>query len=539
MSLNHPKVWVSTCAYNAERTIRRAIESVLSQTYDNICYIIRDNGSTDATLEICREYERQDARVQVFHNRVNHAFGDSEEDQAAKRAEWSVRFHEPPVMAAHDFSCILDADDTYSPDFFQRAVELANDEDLDIVASLTEMIVERTGEKNAVLLPEKPLIICGEGFSEYFQNYHWYLRQMWGKLFRPRVLVGYFSYIENYLKKTYDVDAMPYGADTIYALHNASNARRIGILPMVGHHYYVQEKSLSTVYLPKRADTDWILHHETERFLLNKCGYISEKNRHFLGRVYANAVIDTTMVIENAAIPIEEKLHECRRIAEHPVTRENFSLASQDAAKGRKRLLTLALSCHDAKTAAEDLGAVLAAMAPKCAAAFAPENVPLLSVKPALAEGLLRDDQEALLRTLLEMLRRNEQSKKYDLCAIVRALSSDKPILRDCCDRKFLHRYGDIYFDVWQGKYEQALDEMTGLLLDGKKVDEAFIQLYLLLAAQQGQATAFVFGKIQLAKLLQRNGDHERCRAILQELAEMGVEDNEDITAIKTALQDA
>lgn len=49
------KVSIITSCYNCERTIRGAIESVLSQDYPNIEYIIIDGASTDHSAQIIRE----------------------------------------------------------------------------------------------------------------------------------------------------------------------------------------------------------------------------------------------------------------------------------------------------------------------------------------------------------------------------------------------------------------------------------------------------------------------------------------------------
>ena len=50
------KISIITITFNASATIRTAIESVLSQSYQNIEYIIVDGGSTDGTLDIIKEY---------------------------------------------------------------------------------------------------------------------------------------------------------------------------------------------------------------------------------------------------------------------------------------------------------------------------------------------------------------------------------------------------------------------------------------------------------------------------------------------------
>lgn len=62
--------------YNRSHTLRRAIDSVLRQTYRDFELILVDDGSTDNSLEICREYAAADSRVKVFHSEnrgVSHA----------------------------------------------------------------------------------------------------------------------------------------------------------------------------------------------------------------------------------------------------------------------------------------------------------------------------------------------------------------------------------------------------------------------------------------------------------------------------------
>lgn len=56
-------------AYNSERYISGAVESVLSQSYTDWELIIVDDGSTDRTPEIIDEYAEKDFRIKVFHRK--------------------------------------------------------------------------------------------------------------------------------------------------------------------------------------------------------------------------------------------------------------------------------------------------------------------------------------------------------------------------------------------------------------------------------------------------------------------------------------
>ncbi|MBI2414427.1 glycosyltransferase [candidate division WWE3 bacterium] len=54
--LNYPKITVVTCSYNRAGFIKKALDSIESQTYKNIQHIINDSFSTDGTVEIIKDY---------------------------------------------------------------------------------------------------------------------------------------------------------------------------------------------------------------------------------------------------------------------------------------------------------------------------------------------------------------------------------------------------------------------------------------------------------------------------------------------------
>ena len=53
------KISLCICAYNAEKTIGRTIESVLAQTYPDLEIVVVNDGSTDSTLAIVENYARE------------------------------------------------------------------------------------------------------------------------------------------------------------------------------------------------------------------------------------------------------------------------------------------------------------------------------------------------------------------------------------------------------------------------------------------------------------------------------------------------
>lgn len=96
--------------YNAEKTIRKAIDSVLSQTYTEWELLVVDDCSQDQTAAIVGDFSLKDSRVRLIQNEQNKGVSFTRKHglQEAKGA-WIA---------------ILDSDDAWMPDKLQRQVEL-------------------------------------------------------------------------------------------------------------------------------------------------------------------------------------------------------------------------------------------------------------------------------------------------------------------------------------------------------------------------------------------------------------------------------
>ena len=55
--------------YKVEQYLEKCIESVCSQTYENLEIILVDDGSPDSCPQICDKWERKDSRIRVIHKK--------------------------------------------------------------------------------------------------------------------------------------------------------------------------------------------------------------------------------------------------------------------------------------------------------------------------------------------------------------------------------------------------------------------------------------------------------------------------------------
>src|SRR5687767_13622546 len=108
MDTKRPLVTIVTPCLNSESYISRTIESVLSQDYPNVEYILVDGGSTDRTAEIIREYVAKNPdRMRLI----------AEPDGGVAEA-----LGKGLASAKGEIFAYINADDTYFPGALRTAV---------------------------------------------------------------------------------------------------------------------------------------------------------------------------------------------------------------------------------------------------------------------------------------------------------------------------------------------------------------------------------------------------------------------------------
>lgn len=105
--------------YNTAQSLKKCVNSVLSQTYKDIEVLLINDGSTDNSLTICREYEKKDSRVVVINKEQNEGV-----DKARLTALENVR---------GEFLTFVDADDWLEKDAIKTLYDLSQQTGADAV----------------------------------------------------------------------------------------------------------------------------------------------------------------------------------------------------------------------------------------------------------------------------------------------------------------------------------------------------------------------------------------------------------------------
>lgn len=135
------KISVILPSYNQSKYLRRAIESVLYQTYANLELIIIEDASTDLSLSIAREYEKSDTRIHLVTHNKNKGFTRSLNDGLG--------------LTNGNFIAIHNSDDIWHHNKLQEQVKIFEKfSRIDIVVS-DALIIDSQGRRSNIIFSKK------------------------------------------------------------------------------------------------------------------------------------------------------------------------------------------------------------------------------------------------------------------------------------------------------------------------------------------------------------------------------------------------
>lgn len=117
---NKPEISIIVPMFNSERHIEGCLDSIAAQTLKNYEVILVNDGSTDRTAEICREYQARDSRIKYIE-KENGGAG------SARNAGMDA--------ACGKYLAFPDVDDSFEPEMYRELFDLAESGGYDVVFS--------------------------------------------------------------------------------------------------------------------------------------------------------------------------------------------------------------------------------------------------------------------------------------------------------------------------------------------------------------------------------------------------------------------
>jgi len=238
------KVTIVIPVFNQERFIAFAIESALSQTYSDCSVLVIDDGSTDGTPDILRQYEKS---VTIIH-----------QDNSGTSVAWNTAIH----VIKDDYLIGLDSDDEFLPNTVAETVSaLKKHSDADVIYSDYEFI-DSSGKSTKIVRNPVPFDPIGQLVSlhDRLGQENNFLPFGHVRLYRRKKLLGIGGYDPQYL----------YAEDYDLALRLAEKGAKFAHVPKVLYRYRWHQSNKGMV---TRSGQVLDVHKSFHNFL--------ERNPHF------------------------------------------------------------------------------------------------------------------------------------------------------------------------------------------------------------------------------------------------------------------
>lgn len=210
--------------YNVEKYLDQCIQSIISQTYSELEIILVNDGSTDHSLQICREYEKKDARIKLIDKENNGLV-------SARKAGLQI--------ASGEYASYVDGDDWVEPDFYEQMLDNMIENKTDLVESAHFVDAGTTRKIKPCKLNVGcyesqqiiPSMLCDLDFEECRLSPY-----VWSKLFYREIL----CLVQNQVD-----DRIILGEDVAVTYPYVLKCKRISVTDYAGYHYVQRNDSVS------------------------------------------------------------------------------------------------------------------------------------------------------------------------------------------------------------------------------------------------------------------------------------------------------
>jgi len=220
-------VSVVVAIYNVEAYLERCINSICNQTYPKLEIILVDDGSTDASGDICDYFSKKDSRIQVIHK---------ENGGVVSARKAGIR------KAKGEYLLSVDSDDWIESNMIEELLNEAIRYDADIVTSGCFREEAGTCAKLVDGIPEG--VYCEEQDAEFFYKHLLFngssekvgiMSVIWNKLIKTSLFCDVYQEVE---------DSIIMGEDIVAAYSCCIMAKKIVVTHNIFYHYCMRPKSI-------------------------------------------------------------------------------------------------------------------------------------------------------------------------------------------------------------------------------------------------------------------------------------------------------
>jgi len=215
-----PEVSIIVPVYKAENTLRKCIDSILTQSVSDIELLLIDDGSPDSSGKICENYREKDDRVQVFHKPNNGVSSARNVGLEKARGKWIAFVDSDDYVDEHFVKNLTIAAKSTGSQLVQAGFNKISNEGLQTVNAVSNII--------SMPLLSEDLLSYLRGFS-------------FSKLYVREIIE------KNGLK--FD-ETLTLAEDLCFVLEYVSHIDRITFIPD-SNYYYVEYKTSASFKLHK------------------------------------------------------------------------------------------------------------------------------------------------------------------------------------------------------------------------------------------------------------------------------------------------
>ena len=149
-----PRVSIGIPVFNGERYLAETLDSILCQTYTDIEIVISDNGSTDSTESICREYAANDSRIRYHRYAEN------------RGAAWN--YNNVFALVQGEYFKWAAADDILAPTLIENCVQVLDEDPAVVLCYARTQAIDARGQ---ILrdYPAKPKGMAVRAHERFFE----------------------------------------------------------------------------------------------------------------------------------------------------------------------------------------------------------------------------------------------------------------------------------------------------------------------------------------------------------------------------------